>query len=90
MTLPKFILGLAIVIATVSLWSYFDAASWGMILLRAVICAVILQVGYFLAILAMVMRSVPNPGQSQKMQASPLEATPTVPADDLTPKGSPH
>lgn len=90
MTLPKFILGLVIVIATVSLWSYFDAASWGTILLRAVICAVILQIGYFLAVLAMVLRSAPRHAKNRSISATSLEATPKVPADDMTPKGSPH
>ena len=89
MTLPKFILGLVIVIAIVSLWSYVDAAGWGTILLRAVICAVILQVGYFLAVLAMVMLS-PRPSGAKSPAKSPLEAAPAPQADDLTAKGSPH
>lgn len=90
MTLPKFILGLAIVIAIVALWSYLDAASWGTILLRIVICAVILQVGYFLVILAMVLRGAPKHAESQSAAKVPAEASPVVPADDLTPKGSAH
>lgn len=90
MTLPKFILGLAIVIVIVALWSYLDAASWSMIFLRIVICAVILQVGYFLAILAMVARSAPKPVEGRDGAKTPADAGTVVPADDLTPKGSAH
>ncbi|WP_269930286.1 exopolysaccharide production repressor protein [Aminobacter sp. HY435] len=89
MTLPKFILGLAIVIAIVFLWSYFDAASWGTILLRVVICAVILQIGYFLAVVAMVTRA-PRPAATPTSSKSPAEAAPVPQADELTPKGSPQ
>lgn len=90
MTLPKFILGLVIVIAIVALWSYLDAASWGMILLRIVICAVILQVGYFLAVLAMVLRSAPKPVENQNGAKAPVDAATAVAAEDMTPKGSAH
>ena len=89
MTLPKFILGLVIVIAIVSLWSYVDAASLGTILLRALICAVILQVGYFLAVVAMVMLS-PRKTTAKGPENVALEAAPARQAEDLTPKGSPH
>lgn len=90
MTLPKFVLGMVIVIVIVSIWSYLDAASWGTILLRGVICAVILQVGYFLVVLAMVVRGEPKSAQAQDA-AKPAAGTPAVvPGDDLTPKGSSH
>jgi exopolysaccharide production repressor protein len=87
MTLPKFVFGMAMVIAVVALWSYMDAAGWGTILLRAVICAVVLQVGYFLVVLAMVARAGPKPVETGKSKTA-AEGTATVPADDLTPKGS--
>lgn len=88
MTLPKFLLGMAIVIAIVALWSYLDAASWGTIFLRVVICAVILQVGYFLVILAMVLRSGPKSAEAQEAAKPAVDPAPVVPGDDLTPKGS--
>lgn len=47
-TLPKFVVGMLFVVLAVGLWSYFHQASITVILLRAVICAVVLQVGYFL------------------------------------------
>ncbi|TIW75786.1 MAG: exopolysaccharide production repressor exox, partial [Mesorhizobium sp.] len=43
---------LAIVIS----WSYFDGASLGTIMLRAVICVAISQAGYFLLVFLMVAR----------------------------------
>ncbi|KQU71562.1 exopolysaccharide production repressor protein [Aminobacter aganoensis] len=89
MTLPKFVFGMAMVIAIVALWSYLDAASWGTILLRVLACAVILQVGYFLVILAMVLRASPNTAEIKNTKAV-ADGTPAVPADDLTPKGSAH
>ncbi|MCX8572949.1 MULTISPECIES: exopolysaccharide production repressor protein [Hyphomicrobiales] len=85
MTLPKFVLGLAIVIAVVTLWSVLDSASWGTVLLRAVLCAVILQVGYFVVVLLMVARE-PKP------QAAPERkpAEPAVTIDEMKPKGGAH
>ena len=90
MTLPKFVFGMVIVIIIVSIWSYLDAASWGMILLRGVICAVILQVGYFLVVLAMVLRGAPKPGQAKDAGKPSAGTASVVPGDDLTPKGSSH
>ncbi|WP_363791935.1 exopolysaccharide production repressor exox [Mesorhizobium sp.] len=40
-------------------WSYFDGASLGTIIMRAVICAVVIQAGYFLLVYAMIARSRP-------------------------------
>ncbi|MEJ6782832.1 exopolysaccharide production repressor protein [Aminobacter sp. Piv2-1] len=90
MTLPKFVFGMVIVIIIVSIWSYLDAASWGTILLRGVICAVILQVGYFLVVLAMVLRSEPKPAQAKDAGTPAAGTAAVVPGDDLTPKGSSH
>lgn len=89
MTLPKFVFGMAMVIAVVALWSYLDAAGWGTILLRVLICAVVLQVGYFLVVLAMVLRAAPKPAETGKAKTA-AGGTATVPAKDLTPKGSAH
>jgi len=59
MSLPKFIVGMIFALAIVVGWSYFDAASFGTIIMRAVICAVIIQVGYFLLVYAMIARGRP-------------------------------
>ncbi|MDX8477195.1 exopolysaccharide production repressor protein [Mesorhizobium sp. VK24D] len=61
MSLPKFIVGMIFALSIVAGWSYVDGASLGTILMRAVICAVIIQVGYFLLVFAMIARSTPTP-----------------------------
>lgn len=59
MSLPKFIIGMIFALAIVVAWSYFDGASLGVILIRAIACAVIIQAGYFLLVFAMIARSTP-------------------------------
>lgn len=59
MSLPKFIVGMLFALAIVVGWSYFDGASLGTIIMRAVICAVVIQAGYFLLVYAMIARSRP-------------------------------
>jgi exopolysaccharide production repressor protein len=54
MSAPKFAIGMLFVLAVVAVWSLMDSASWTTVLLRVVIGAVVLQVGYFLIVLAMV------------------------------------
>jgi len=56
MSAPKFAIGMLFVVAIVAVWSILDAAPWSAVLLRVVIVAVVLQVGYFLVVLAMVSR----------------------------------
>jgi len=60
MSLPKFIIGMMFALAIVIGWSYFDGASLGTIVLRAVVCAVIIQAGYFLLVFAMIGRATPT------------------------------
>ncbi|TIV92463.1 MAG: exopolysaccharide production repressor exox, partial [Mesorhizobium sp.] len=57
MSLPKFIVGMIFALAIVVGWSYFEGASLGAIVVRAVLCAVIIQLGYFLLVFAMIARS---------------------------------
>ncbi|RWD61845.1 MAG: exopolysaccharide production repressor exox [Mesorhizobium sp.] len=61
MSLPKFIVGMIFALAIVVGWSYFEGASLGTIVVRAVLCAVIIQLGYFLLVFAMIARSRPLP-----------------------------
>lgn len=56
MSAAKFVVGMLFVVAIVTVWSILDAASWGTIALRAIICAAVLQVGYFLIVLVLVGR----------------------------------
>jgi exopolysaccharide production repressor protein len=61
MSLPKFTLGMIFALAIVVGWSIVDGASAGTIVVRAIICAAIVQAGYFLIVYAMIARSTPTP-----------------------------
>ncbi|PBC10051.1 exopolysaccharide production repressor exox [Mesorhizobium sp. WSM3859] len=60
MSLPKFTIGMMFALAIIIGWSYVDGESLGTIVLRAVICAVIIQAGYFLLVFAMVGKATPT------------------------------
>ena len=60
MSLPKFIVGMIFALAIVIGWSYFDGAPLGTILLRTIVCAVIIQAGYFLLVFAMIGGTTPT------------------------------
>lgn len=47
-------------LAIVVVWSWLGGASVGTTLLRVVICAVIIQAGYFAVVYAMIARSAPT------------------------------
>jgi exopolysaccharide production repressor protein len=69
MSAPKFIIGMLMVVAIVTVWSLLDAAPWGTVLLRAIAAAVILQVGYFLIVLFLVGRQ-----PSRQLKATPAKS----------------
>jgi len=48
-------------LAIVVSWSWLDGAPLGTTLLRLVICAVVIQAGYFVLVYAMIARSEPTP-----------------------------
>lgn len=48
-------------LAIVVVWSWLGGASLGTTLLRVVVCAVIIQAGYFVLVYAMIARSAPTP-----------------------------
>ena len=73
MTLSKFILGMILVTVGVFVWSLADGISLGAAILRAVLCLVILQVGYFVYVLVRVNRERRQVQLSQ--QAKPEEAS---------------
>ena len=51
------IFALSIVVA----WSWLGGASIGTTLIRVIICAIIIQAGYFVLVYAMIARSAPTP-----------------------------
>jgi exopolysaccharide production repressor protein len=60
LTLPKFIFGMLLVVVAVSIWTAIDGYSLSAVIMRAIACAVILQVGYFVYVLVMVGRERPE------------------------------
>ena len=70
------------VILCVSLWSYLDSASAGTLLLRAVVCAILLQVGYFAIVLGMVFLGKPKAVASKQVGHSDLNSAPAPNATD--------
>lgn len=80
MSLPKFIIGMIFALAIVVGWSYFHGASLGAILIRAIICAVIIQAGYFLLVFAMVAKStsVPADKTREAERGTMLDKVPTA------------
>lgn len=84
MTLAKFILGMTFVIVVVAIWSFLDSASFGVIVLRVIVCALVLQVGYFLAVLGMVALNRPR-DMAGAQAGKPGEKTKgSTAADNLT------
>ncbi|MBZ9669581.1 exopolysaccharide production repressor exox [Mesorhizobium sp. B2-1-8] len=61
MSLPKFIVGMLFALAIVVAWSWLGGASFGTTLLRVIICAMVIQAGYFAVVYAMIVRSAPTP-----------------------------
>jgi exopolysaccharide production repressor protein len=66
MSVQKFIVGMLLVVAVVAVWSLVDGAPWGTIVLRAIASAIVLQVGYFVVVLALIGR---EPGRSGARKA---------------------
>lgn len=77
MSVQKFAGGMLFVAVVVGIWSLLDAAPWSTVLLRVVACAVILQVGYFLVVLGMV---IAEPGNRARKNDKSAEAAGDVPA----------
>ncbi|MGX7876417.1 exopolysaccharide production repressor exox [Mesorhizobium sp. ORM6] len=75
MSLPKFIIGMIFALAIVVAWSWLDGASLGTTLLRVVICAVVIQAGYFALVYAMVARSTPTPADRLREAERKLGST---------------
>lgn len=65
-------------IAIVVAWSWLGGASLGTTLMRVIICAVIIQAGYFVLVYAMIARSAPT--QADRLR----EAERKLSAPDVT------
>lgn len=56
MSFPRFLVGMISALLVFAVWSYVASGSLGATLWQTLVCAVLLQVGYFIAVLFMVMR----------------------------------
>ncbi len=73
------IFALAIVVS----WSWIDGASLGTTLLRVVICAVVIQAGYFALVYAMIARSAPTPADRLREAERKLSSTDVAEGEKL-------
>jgi exopolysaccharide production repressor protein len=74
MSLPNFIIGMIFALAIVVAWCYLDGASPGTTMVRVIVCAVIIQVGYFLLVYLMIARGVPTSADKQREPERTLSA----------------
>jgi exopolysaccharide production repressor protein len=71
MALPKFIIGMVFALAIVVVLSFLGGASLGTTLVRVIVCAIVIQLGYFLLVFAMVARNAPT--QADKIRDAERE-----------------
>ncbi|MEI8698566.1 MULTISPECIES: exopolysaccharide production repressor exox [unclassified Mesorhizobium] len=79
MSLPKFIVGMIFALAIVVAWSHLGGASLGTTLFRAMACAIVIQLGYFLLVFVMVARNTPT--SADKIRDAERKLSPTETAD---------
>jgi exopolysaccharide production repressor protein len=90
MSLPKFIIGMVFALAIVIAWSYLGGASALTTLVRVVVCAVIIQVGYFVIVYIMVARSAPTPADKIRDAERKLNSTEATDGEKLGARRSLH
>lgn len=66
MSFPFFLRGMLGVLLLFAITIYYNTQSWVSTLVQTVICAVILQAGYFIAVFALVRREARNRKKLQK------------------------
>lgn len=90
MALPKFIVGMIFALAIVVGWSWLGGASIGTTLARVVICAIIIQVGYFVLVYAMIARSAPTPADRVRDAERKLNAPEVTEGEKMGARRSLH
>lgn len=80
------IFALAIVVG----WSWLGGASTGTILVRVIICAVVIQAGYFVLVYAMIAGSAPTPADMARDAERKLNTTEVGEGDKLGARRSLH
>jgi exopolysaccharide production repressor protein len=90
MSLPKFIVGMIFALAIVVAWSYLDGASLGTTLFRAIACAIVIQLGYFLLVFVMVIRNPPTSADKIRDAERKLSATEAADGEKFSARRSLH
>ncbi|WP_421914809.1 exopolysaccharide production repressor exox [Mesorhizobium sp.] len=90
MSLPKFIIGMIFALAIVVAWSYLGGASVLTTFVRVVVCAVVIQVGYFVVVYVMIARSAPTPADKVRDAERKLNSTEAADGDKLGARRSLH
>ncbi|WP_287171383.1 exopolysaccharide production repressor exox [Mesorhizobium sp.] len=90
MSLPKFIIGMIFALAIVVAWSYLNGASLGATLLRAIACAIVIQLGYFLLVFAMVARNTPTSADKIRDVERKLSSTEAADGEKFSARRSLH
>ena len=80
------IFALAIVVG----WSWLGGASIGTILVRVIICAVVIQAGYFVLVYAMIARSPPTPADMARDAERKLTSPEVAEAEKLSARRGLH
>ncbi|WP_287177614.1 hypothetical protein [Mesorhizobium sp.] len=90
MSLPKFIIGMIFALAIVVAWSYLDGASLGTTLFRAIACAIVIQLGYFVLVFAMVARNTPTSADKIRDVERKLSSTEAADGEKFSARRSLH
>ncbi|WP_245316089.1 MULTISPECIES: exopolysaccharide production repressor exox [Mesorhizobium] len=90
MSLPKFIVGMIFALAIVVAWSCFDGASLDTTLFRAVACAIVIQLGYFLLVFVMVVRNSPTSADKIRDAERKLSSTEVADGEKFSARRSLH
>jgi exopolysaccharide production repressor protein len=90
MSLPKFIIGMFFALAVVVAWSYLAGASLGTTLFRAIACAIVIQLGYFLLVFAMVARNAPTSADKLRDAERKLSSTDAADGEKFSARRSLH
>lgn len=81
MSLPRFLVGMLSVLMVFAVSTYVATGSIGTVLVQTLICAVLLQLGYFLVVLFLVARTERKPQQeasvSEARRGGPARLTQT-------------
>ncbi|QDY71622.1 hypothetical protein [Qingshengfaniella alkalisoli] len=78
MRVSVFVAILLIALVTIAGWSLFNGVSWGMVVLRVVVAAVVLQIGYFVMLLLSAVLPWSSASDQQKHDHGTRASTPST------------